>query len=241
MTWLMFLSLPFLLLFLVFFLHNKRTRYVESIDLVPNCLLTKHPIVFIHGKKTLFYFGDYWSFIPYYLSEHGYEVSEIKLPWRHAKQRLDQLAEKLRSFKNSPHCRPMHFIADITAYGELAWIKANHPELAQSLWVVHGDALDLEKSIEKTTEKTLANGANNVAGLFKSDPLPIRTLHEPLPNKSESKPIPPLSLILHKLMLAEPINTPLLESLNFTPLQKVGSQYLQWAHELAEKEHLGHI
>ncbi|MCC6278565.1 MAG: alpha/beta hydrolase [Oligoflexia bacterium] len=54
----------------------------NSMDLRPNCLLTRYPIVFLHGLKTLLSFRNYWNGIPEYLSRHGYMVHECKAPWR---------------------------------------------------------------------------------------------------------------------------------------------------------------
>ena len=57
-------------------LNHKRAQNRPLIDLIPNCLLTSKPIVFITGRESLFYFGNYWNGLPRYLAEHGYEVYE---------------------------------------------------------------------------------------------------------------------------------------------------------------------
>lgn len=66
-------------------------------ELVPNCLLTRHPLVFVPGPCSLLYFMKYWNEIPHYLASHGYEVFSLNLPWRnksHRKQRLEQFLIK---------------------------------------------------------------------------------------------------------------------------------------------------
>jgi hypothetical protein len=63
-------------------LHNwRRSRLQEVQELKPNCLLTSAPLVFIPGKRSLFYFLAYWNKIPHWLASHGYEVYHFNLPW----------------------------------------------------------------------------------------------------------------------------------------------------------------
>ena len=88
---------PLLVVLTVIYLNHCRRKDIETIDLEPNCLLTKHPIVFVPGKKSLFFYGDYWGFIPFYLREHGYEVYELKLSWRQNDRRQQEIFQVLQA------------------------------------------------------------------------------------------------------------------------------------------------
>jgi hypothetical protein len=59
-----------------------RSRRKMEFALKPNCLLSKNPLLFVGGKKSIFYCLQYWGMIPSYLTQHGYEVHELDLPWR---------------------------------------------------------------------------------------------------------------------------------------------------------------
>ena len=91
-----------------------RSRRLEKIDLVPNCLLTRYPIVFVTGRRSAFYFVNYWNQIPAYLAEHGYEVEVIDLPWHRSERRLDGLKAALVA-----RHRPCHLIGDSSIEDEL--------------------------------------------------------------------------------------------------------------------------
>ena len=64
------------------YVSASRTRRFRELELKPNCLLTRYPLVFITKQKSLFdglsiwrgLFRDDWNDIPKYLREHGYEV-----------------------------------------------------------------------------------------------------------------------------------------------------------------------
>ncbi len=69
-------------LFLLGFATNfYRERRSYRINLKPNCLLTRHPLVFVTGPRSIFYFKKYWNAYPEILTEHGYEVFTLHLPW----------------------------------------------------------------------------------------------------------------------------------------------------------------
>lgn len=65
------------------YFHNKKRAQNEiPYELVPNQLLTRHPVLFISGSRSPFYFIKFWNQIPSYLAEHGYEVYNLDLPWK---------------------------------------------------------------------------------------------------------------------------------------------------------------
>jgi hypothetical protein len=57
-----------------------RQKFPE--ELRPNCLLTRYPICFMHGLKSIFNAHDYWHGIPDYLKNHGYDVFDLHTAWR---------------------------------------------------------------------------------------------------------------------------------------------------------------
>jgi hypothetical protein len=63
-------------LIVLFQIERKKTRRrrLDGLELRPNCLLTRYPIAFVSGRKSVFRFFDHWNEIPSYLREHGYEV-----------------------------------------------------------------------------------------------------------------------------------------------------------------------
>jgi hypothetical protein len=60
-------------------------------ELIPNCLITRHPLLFITGPRSIFYFSSYWNFYTSFLAEHGYEVYTLHLPWRSQLKRKSRL------------------------------------------------------------------------------------------------------------------------------------------------------
>ena len=85
----------------------SRTDQAQLDQLIPNCLLTKYPIVFVTGYRSLFYFRNYWNQVPSYLCEHGYDVKVLNLPWRNSGQRLKVFADELIKLE-----APVHLIGD---------------------------------------------------------------------------------------------------------------------------------
>lgn len=89
MLWGFFSSL---VLVFAFCAHNwRRSRLREVKELKPNCLLTASPLVFVTGKRSLFYFLAYWNQIPHWLASHGYEVYNLNLPWMNEGKRRREL------------------------------------------------------------------------------------------------------------------------------------------------------
>ncbi len=108
-------------------IHNwSRTRLVEIKELVPNCLLTNHPLVFVSGRKSIFYFLAYWNSLPHWLASHGYEVFNLNLAWKNPFQRKLKLGEFLQ--KTSKDQRKLHLFIDSSTYLEFTEIL-NHSEI----------------------------------------------------------------------------------------------------------------
>lgn len=61
---------------------RSRRRRFKGLELRPNCLLTRYPIIFLSQPKSLFRIVDDWCDVPLFLREHGYDVL-ILTPARH--------------------------------------------------------------------------------------------------------------------------------------------------------------
>jgi hypothetical protein len=96
-----------------------RTRRLRDLELKPNCLLTRYPIVFMTGRRSIFYFKNYWNQIPTFLAEHGYEVEILELPWKN-----EALRSAAAQVMLSRRERPCHVIADSSQSAELEAIYA---------------------------------------------------------------------------------------------------------------------
>lgn len=112
------------LLSLGLFSNLRRGAKVFEFPLQPNCLLTRYPVVFLTGPRSIFYFRKYWNAFPVYLAEHGYEVFTVHLPWKGParKQKLREfLAEQERTEK------VFHFVVDAATSVELAEVLHASP------------------------------------------------------------------------------------------------------------------
>ncbi|HEY8269629.1 MAG TPA: hypothetical protein VIG33_01970 [Pseudobdellovibrionaceae bacterium] len=108
--------LPFLLLGLMVSTNFYRELRQYNFELKPNCLLTRKPVVFINGPCSIFYFRKYWNAYPEILTEHGYEVFSLHLPWRGPAR-----FTKMQKFLNQQeiNSNKYHFICDEFSSAEL--------------------------------------------------------------------------------------------------------------------------
>lgn len=74
-------------------LNLRRGQRPVSVELTPNCLLTKRPLIFVTGARTPFYFSNYFNEAPAILREHGYQVETLRLPWLSRKARRRQFTQ----------------------------------------------------------------------------------------------------------------------------------------------------
>lgn len=93
----------------------RRDRF-KALELRPNCLLTRHPIAFLSGPRTLFRLFDPWNDVPLFLREHGYEVVEVACRARPRSAEewtkvLDRLPEKYHVVADSSQARALELIA----------------------------------------------------------------------------------------------------------------------------------
>lgn len=110
---LLILPLGFLTLAVGTNLYREHRRY--RLLLKPNCLLTRAPLVFLTGPRSVFYFRKYWNAYPEILAEHGYEVFTLHLPWRDSSARRFRLEEFLKAHQGLRY----HFICDSWTHQEM--------------------------------------------------------------------------------------------------------------------------
>ncbi len=77
-----------------------------------NVLLTRYPICFLHGVKSIFNFKDYWHGIPEYLNDHGFQIFELFTHWRGPQsKRVPDLKMQILKICASTEARKVHLMA----------------------------------------------------------------------------------------------------------------------------------
>ncbi|NUN06783.1 MAG: hypothetical protein HUU57_13595 [Bdellovibrio sp.] len=131
------LCLLVFLLGLALFSNQARSRQNLPFELKPNCLLTRWPVLFVTGHRSLFYFKSYWNSYTPFLAEHGYEVFTLHLPWKSTEQRRQRLVQFLEQQENQH--RHFHLFVDSNTLSEFADLLRQHKSAAiKSLTEVHG-------------------------------------------------------------------------------------------------------
>lgn len=169
--------IPFLTLSFAILTNLYREHRKQSFELKPNCLLTRKPVVFLTGPRSIFYFRKYWNAYPEILAEHGYEVFTLPLPWR-GEERLSRTKEYLS--KQATQQRQYHFICDPYTAHELRELFETSPAVA-SLTVLEDQH---ETPITKHPRKSLLLGFGYKlhSAFYRSQPLPVAAdlgLHYP--------------------------------------------------------------
>ena len=97
------------------------TMNLDNLVLRPNCLLTKNPLVFIPGPRSLFFYQRPFGDLPRFLFEHGYVTSTLSLPFRGHRLRYLYFQNwlKLQSGKK------FHFILDKISFDHMKNLLAN--------------------------------------------------------------------------------------------------------------------
>ncbi len=104
---------------------------LNNLVLRPNCLLTKNPLVFIPGPRSLFFYRSPWGQLPQFLFEHGYVTLTLSLPFRSLLIRQLQFQNWL--FQNKD--KKFHFILDSLTFNELNKFLPN--ESTESVTVIY--------------------------------------------------------------------------------------------------------
>ena len=119
-----------------FYERRTRARRFQCLEIKQNCLLTRYPIVFLSGPRTVFRLFDHWNSVPIYLREHGYEVYVIE---PQGKKRAERTSSVLSAIESLGRC---HLIADGSLEADLEEIASLRPlGLASSTVVKTPDRL----------------------------------------------------------------------------------------------------
>lgn len=120
-------------------LKKARARRFKGLELRPNCLLTRYPIVLLSKQKSFFRLFDEWDDVPKFLREHGYEVFLLTPIRGH------ELASVLRAIEDWP--TQCHLIASVSDESLLEGVARAKSSKVTSLTLV------LAKSARRSTEK----------------------------------------------------------------------------------------
>jgi hypothetical protein len=63
-------------------LQRRRLKRFQDLELIPNILLTRHPVLFVGRNRSLFRLSGDFLELPIYLKEHGFQVEEVELQTR---------------------------------------------------------------------------------------------------------------------------------------------------------------
>lgn len=215
------LSLAVGTLLLLLYLNWQRAKIKFNYKLTPNCLLTRYPIVFLSGKKSLFYFGNYWNFVPQFLRDHGYEVIDLELPWRNPDLRKQILLQTIERFEKSGV--RIHIVGDSTCETDLQEISHSELSNIESLWKITGElsaptpvtSKDLRPTGICINEYVIATNNNKFSLLAK---------------------LWQLLLVCHSRLVRRPFNISAVGHPQLADLSLVGSYYLKFAISLAEND-----
>ncbi|UOF02354.1 hypothetical protein [Bdellovibrio reynosensis] len=210
------LSLSVFILGLAVFANRARARKDIPFELTPNCLLTRWPILFVTGPRSIFYFSKFWNLHPVFLTEHGYEVFTVHLPWKNADQRRQRFEEFLSQQEN--HKRHFHLVVDSPTFTELES-------------VLRGRRSSAIKSITEMTDDSSKQESKSLFAL----PVPFATIECRL-SKAEPKLLK-LSYRLHKYMVKpiRPASLSTLGAIDETAIQNC-QLLLERASNLAEMD-----
>lgn len=87
----------------------------DNLVLRPNCLLTKYPLVFITGTRSLFFYEKLGEQLQTFIAAHGYMVLSPAMPFR-SSHRKKYLAEWLKQQKY----QQFHFVLSRQSHKELS-------------------------------------------------------------------------------------------------------------------------
>lgn len=114
-------------------LSRKRRKRFENLQLIPNILMTRYPLMFVGRSRSLFRLSGDFLELPVYLQEHGYQVEEVEiLDDASSRQTLERLLTTARTSVHMIICESL---------GEVAYDLAleGHPKLATLTILGHHD------------------------------------------------------------------------------------------------------
>lgn len=103
---------------------------LKNLVLRPNCLLTKSPLVFLSGPRSLFFFSKPYGDLPAFLFEHGYRIAIPSLPFTSRQGRSNAFTNWVQTQKD----KTFHIITDEFTFEEFE--KQLHEPYVRSLTVL---------------------------------------------------------------------------------------------------------
>jgi hypothetical protein len=122
-------------------LQRRRLERFKNLELIPNILLTRHPVLFIGRNRSLFRLSGDFLELPIYLKEHGFQVEEIELQTRGLNSATlikciaSLLSQTTLNSPNSSTAKTHLFLSEDFADAALDLAFDGHPGLA-SLTVI---------------------------------------------------------------------------------------------------------
>lgn len=95
----------------------------DNLALRPNCLLTKYPLVFLTGRRSLFFYEKLGGELQNYIAAHGYVVYSPVLAFRSEALRKAGLQKWLKQ----QSIKQFHFILSPITRSEFSSIFENYP------------------------------------------------------------------------------------------------------------------
>ncbi|WP_415064026.1 hypothetical protein [Bdellovibrio sp.] len=164
---------------LAIFSNRARSRKDIPFELKPNCLLTRWPLLFVTGPRSIFYFSSYWNLYTSFLAEHGYEVFTLHLPWNNSQERKERFEYFLA--QQEQHQRRFHLFLDLPTLEELEdCIRHKKPHSIISL--------------------TELMDADTKSSNFKLSSLPVPSMPVEFPLSKKASLFLKLSYQLHKIL-----------------------------------------
>lgn len=124
-------------------LQGRRLKRFHNLQLIPNVLLTTHPVLFIGRNRSLFRLAGDFLELPVFLKEHGFQVEEIELQTRGLnKAAIAKCISSLLDQARGTSAPKTHLFLP-EAFSDLAFDFAfeGHPNLA-SLTVIAADRIN---------------------------------------------------------------------------------------------------
>lgn len=110
--------------------RRARARRFNQLVLKPNCLLTRYPIAFLAGPRTIFRLFNHWNDVPLFLREHGYEVYVIEPSGRTSQERAasikNSLTERCHIVADGSLERDLAGLADCAQAISLTLVRTSH-------------------------------------------------------------------------------------------------------------------
>jgi hypothetical protein len=164
----------------LFQISQRRLRAVRfrALTLKPNVLLTRYPITFLSGPRTVFRFFDHWNDIPLFLREHGYEVYVIEPTGRTPEERLKSVCSALESMPTQCHLvadgsleQDMQKLANLrlSKVSSFTVVKSSHRERSSSrpTELSINDLKPLAKAVEFFEVPPVTDVVSTTSGRFK--------------------------------------------------------------------------